>query len=106
MEALNQRIGLAVVWVCGTGVVFSVGCVTYRGRESAIWNGCGGRLPVAVDLWDGRFFVLFGVRAFAALEAWGVIVLMVRWGVTNARWAWDLFWHGICGAGSAWDRRI
>ena len=61
MEALNQRIGLAAVWVCGTGVVFRGGCVTCRGREPAIRNGCGGGLPGAVDSRDGRFFVWFGV---------------------------------------------
>ena len=56
MEALNQRIGLAAVWVCGTVVVFRASCVTCRGRESATRNGGGGGLPGAVDSRDGRFF--------------------------------------------------
>ena len=101
MEALNQRIGLAAVWVCGTVVLFCVSCVTCRGRESATRNGDGGRLPGAVDSRDGRFFVWFGV---GALAAWGAVVLMVGWSVMNSRWVWALFWHGHMwrGIGERW----
>ena len=84
----DQRINLAAVWVCRTGVVFCVGCVTCRERDSAIRIGYGGGLPAAVDLQDGRFFVWFRVEALVAL---GAAVLMFRWGAMNSRCAWDIF---------------